>query len=469
MSSTGYSLSMKQIFPLQDTIAAIATPPGVGGVGIVRVSGPLAEEVAKKIFRPRRDISQFKSHRLYYGHIIDPETQEVIDEVLIALMRAPHSYTGEDVLEIYAHGGPLILKRILELCLNAGARLAGPGEFTKRAFLNGRMDLTQAEAVLQLINARTEQELKIATKQLQGYLGKRIEGIRKCLIEFKAHLEVAIDFPEEDVEIVPPEVWLPRLEKEVITPIKKLLLAYEHGRVLREGALMAIVGRPNVGKSSLLNCLLREERAIVTPIPGTTRDVIEEAINIKGIPIRIADTAGLRKATDAVEAIGVERAKKKIAEADIILWVVDISQALTEEDREIYREIAGKNVILVLNKCDLPVKVNVDNEFKDLPMVKISALYSQGIEKLEEIIYNCLIGEEKEQVVSFVPSLRHKKALEKAFSAVLRIKEAIEKKLPPVFISVDVQEALDYLGEIIGETTPEEVLNYIFSQFCIGK
>jgi tRNA modification GTPase len=460
---------MKQVSPLQDTIAAIATPAGVGGVGIVRVSGPLAEEVAHKIFRPRRDVSQFKSHRLYYGHIIDAETQEVIDEVLIALMRAPHSYTGEDVLEIYAHGGPLILRHILELCLKAGARLAEPGEFTKRAFLNGRLDLTQAEAVLQVINAKTEQELKIATKQLQGYLGEKIEGIRKCLIEFKAHLEVAIDFPEEDIEIVPPKVWLPRIEKEVIAPIKQLLLAYEHGRVLREGALMAIVGRPNVGKSSLLNRLLREERAIVTPIPGTTRDVIEEMLNIKGIPIRIADTAGLRKTTDAVEAIGVERAKKKIAEADVILWVVDISQALTEEDREIYQEIAGKNVILVLNKCDLPAKVDVASEFENLPTVKISALYGQGIEELEEIIYNLLIGEGKERVVSFVPSLRHKKALEKAFSAVLRIKETIEKGLPPVFISVDVQEALDYLGEIIGETTPEEVLNYIFSQFCIGK
>ncbi len=454
---------------LEDTIVAIATPPGAGAIGIVRLSGPLSEAIAQRIFRSKRAVSSFKSHHLYYGHIIDPDPGEAIDEVMIALFRAPHSYTGEDSLEIYAHGGPLILKLILEATLKCGARLAEPGEFTKRAFLNGRMDLTQAEAVLHLINARTKAELQIAHKQLQGYLGQVVEGIIKTLVEFKAHLEVAIDFPEEDVEIVPPAVWQKRLEKEVIAPIKSLLEAYTQGRVLREGALMAIVGRPNVGKSSLLNRLLKEERAIVTPIPGTTRDVIEETISIKGIPVKIADTAGLRKTADVIEAVGVERARKKVAEADVVLWVIDASQPFTKEDEEIYHEVEGKSVILVLNKSDLPSKIDLKDRFRHLPQVKISALYGQGIERLEEEIFERILGQKEEKIPSFVPSLRHKVSLEKGLSAVKRAIDTIKNGLPPVFVSVDIQEALDALGEIVGKTTPEEVLSYIFSQFCIGK
>jgi len=460
------------LYDEQDTIAAIATPPGIGGVGIVRISGPLVEDIARRLFRPKRPINTFTSHHFYYGHIIHPETGAIVDEVMIVLMRAPHSYTCEDVLEIHCHGGPLVLRQVLELVLKTGARLAEPGEFTKRAFLHGRLDLTQAEAVLHVIEARTEKELQIATRQLSGYLGEEIKKIRDCLKEFKAHLEVAIDFPEEDVEIVPPETWLLRIEREVIKPIKQLLDAYQRGRVLREGALMAIVGKPNVGKSSLLNRLLREERAIVTPLPGTTRDVIEEVLNIKGIPVKVADTAGLRKTTDTIEAIGVERARQKIAEADIVLWVVDASCPLDEEDIEIYQEIKEKKPILVLNKCDLPLKINegmLSDKFKSLIQVHISALYGKGIEKLETIISNCLLGKETPEGPSFVPALRHKQALEKAYQAANRIKEAISSQLPPVFISVDVQEALDALGEIVGETTPEDVLDYIFNQFCIGK
>ncbi|MDL1956255.1 MAG: tRNA uridine-5-carboxymethylaminomethyl(34) synthesis GTPase MnmE [Candidatus Desulfofervidus auxilii] len=454
----------------KDTISAIATPPGIGGVGIVRVSGPLAETILKKLFRPKRPIKEFKSHHFYYGEIIHPETKQMVDEVLIVLMRAPHSYTGEDVLEIHAHGGPLILKKILELTLKAGARLAEPGEFTKRAFLNGRLDLTQAEAVLDIISARTEKELQIATRQLQGYLGEKIKKIRDCLKEFKAHLEVAIDFPEEDVEIVPSEVWLPRIENEVLKPIEHLLKCYSESRILREGAILAIVGKPNVGKSSLLNCLLKEERAIVTPIPGTTRDVIEEILNIKGIAVKIADTAGLRKTVDVVETIGVKRAKEKIIESDIVLWVIDRSCPLEEDDREIYEEIKGKKIILVLNKSDLPPKIDEEKIKKEfnLPVISISALYGKGIEKLEEAIYHQLIGDTA-AVPEFVPTLRHKQALERALKAGKRVKDAIIKGLPPVFVSVDVQETLDALGEIIGETTPEDILDIIFSQFCIGK
>jgi len=452
-----------------DTIAAIATPPGIGGIGIIRISGPLAKNILTQLFQSKRATKEFKSHKLYYGHIIDPETREVVDEVLAVLMRAPHSYTGEDVVEIHAHGGPLILKKLLDLTLKAGARLAEPGEFTKRAFLNGRLDLTQAEAVIDVISARTERELKIATHQLQGYLSERIKKIRNCLREFKAHLEVAIDFPEEDIEIVPPKLWLSRIKKEVIEPIERLVKIYSENRALREGAVLAIVGKPNVGKSSLLNCLLKEERAIVTPIPGTTRDVIEEVLNINGVAIRIADTAGLRKTQDVVETIGVERAKEKISVADIILWVVDRSVPLEEEDREIFEEIKEKKTILVLNKCDLPSVLDTEilkKEF-NLPIVSISALYHQGIEKLERIIFQQLLG--NTSVPEFVPKLRHKQTLEKALMAARKAKEAVEKGLPPVFVSIDIQEALDALGEIIGETTPDDVLDVIFSQFCIGK
>ena len=459
------------LYDAEDTIAAIATPPGVGGVGIVRVSGPLAEEITRRLFRPKKTIQTLSSHHFYYGHIVHPETGEIVDEVMVVFMRAPHSYTCEDVLEIHCHGGPLVLRQVLELVLKTGARLAEPGEFTKRAFLHGRLDLTQAEAVLQVIEARTEKELQIATKQLSGYLGEEIKKIRDCLKKFKAHLEVAIDFPEEDVEIVPPETWLPRIEKEVIKPIKQLLDSYRRGRVLREGALMAIVGKPNVGKSSLLNCLLKEDKAIVTSIPGTTRDIIEDVLNINGMPIRVADTAGLHKTKHAIEAIGVERAWEKIAEADIVLLVIDVSRPLDKEDKEIYEKIEEKDIILVLNKSDLTPKIDekvLNKEFKDLPMVHTSALYGQGIEKLEKTIYHHLLGKDI-SIPSFIPTLRHKQVLERAIEAINRIKEAMVNGLPAVFISVEVKEALDILGEIVGETTSEDILEYIFSQFCIGK
>jgi tRNA modification GTPase len=459
------------VYYTKDTISAIATCLGIGGVGIIRISGPAAEKIATRLFRPKRAIQKFSSHHFYYGHIIHPETKEIVDEVMVVLMRAPHSYTTEDVLEIHCHGGPIILKQVLELTLRAGTRLADPGEFTKRAFLHGRLDLSQAEAVLNIIEAHTEKELKIATSQLQGYLGQEIKKIRDCLREFKAHLEVAIDFPGEDVEILPLETWLKRIENEVLGPIEKLLKAYSRGRILREGAVMAILGKANVGKSSLLNCLLKEDRAIVTPIPGTTRDVIEEVLNINGIPIRVADTAGLRKTKKKIEAVGVERTWKKVDEADIILWVIDISSSLDKEDKEIYQKIREKDIILVLNKCDLTPTIDEEmlkKEFKDLALVHISALYHQGIEMLEEAIYRLLLGNDP-YIPNFIPALRHKQVLEKALKVAQGIKEAMAVKLSPVFISVEVQEVLDILGEIIGETTPEDILEQIFSQFCIGK
>jgi len=454
----------------EDTIAAIATPLGQGGIGIVRVSGPLAEAIANRIFHPKRKTNKLISHRMYYGHIIDPNTKEVIDEVMAVLMRAPHTYTCEDIFEIHCHGGPLVLQQVLKLVIEQGARMAEPGEFTKRAFLNGRIDLTQAEAVLEMIQARTKRELSIATEQLKGYLQKRVNSIKDILLELKADLEVAIDFPEEDIEIVPPEVWVSRLEREAISEISSLLKAYDTGHIFREGAAIVIVGKPNVGKSSLLNCLLREERAIVTPIPGTTRDTIEEMINIKGIPLRIVDTAGLRKTTDEVETIGVRFTKKKLSLADLVLWVIDSSQLLDEQDMAIYDEIKEKQVILVLNKIDLPCRVKLDKEiFSKFPKVKISALYNKGIDTLQDTIYSTLLGENIETVPRFVPSLRHKISLERAFNAIKEIKAHLEVGTSPDLLAIDVEAALNYLGEIVGETTPEDVLDYIFSKFCIGK
>jgi len=454
----------------EDTIAAIATPLGQGGIGIVRVSGPLAENIAKHIFSPKKKNSQFISHRMHYGHIIDPTKGEIIDEVMVVFMPKPHSYTCEDVLEIHCHGGPLILQRVLKLVIDQGARMAEPGEFTKRAFLKGRIDLTQAEAVLEMIQARTQKELSIATEQLKGYLQKRVNSIKNVLLELKAHLEVAIDFPEEDIEIVPPKVWASRLEKEAILEMSSLLNAYHAGRVFREGVAIVIVGKPNVGKSSLLNRLLREERAIVTPVPGTTRDVIEEMINVKGIPLRIIDTAGLRKTTDRVETIGVEFAKRRLSSADLVLWVIDSSQPLDEQDMAIYEEIKEKPVILVLNKADLPFKVNLNKgRFSHLPQAKVSALYAQGIDVLQDTIYHTLLGKDVEAVPRFVPSLRHKLALEKALGTIKEIKAHLEMGFSPDLLAIDVEAALNYLGEIVGETTSEDVLDYIFSRFCIGK
>ncbi len=456
-----------------DTIAAIATPVGAGGVGIVKVSGPLSEDIVHKIFQPGKPIRHFQSHHLYYGHIVDPSNGEVIDEVLLSVMHAPRTYTRECVAEINCHSGYIILRKILSLVLTCGARLAEPGEFTKRAFLNGRIDLTQAEAVMESVAAKTSQALRMATAHLTGGLYDQVNNIRSRLIDIQAILEVAIDFPEEDVEIAEADKLASRLEQEVVDPIQRLLASYENGRVYREGVAVAIMGKPNVGKSSLLNALLEEERAIVTAIPGTTRDVIEELFNVGGIPIKIVDTAGLRNARDEIEGIGIKLTRKKIAEADILLLVINGNAELAPEDYEIYNDIQGKPCILVVNKMDLGIVIDLDrlrDFFRPMNLVVVSALQGTNMERLKEAIFSSIItGETDTTGATIIPNARQHAALERTLPIVLQAEKNLMERATPDIVAIDIQDALGCLGEITGQTTPEAVLDRVFSQFCIGK
>jgi tRNA modification GTPase len=456
----------------RDTIAAIATPHGESGIGIVRVSGPSAEKVATRLFRPKKRTARLRSHHLYYGEIIDPENRKSLDEVLLTLMRRPKTYTREDVLEINCHGGYLVLKRILELVLGQGVRLAQPGEFTKRAFLNGRIDLSQAEAVIEVIRAKTAKSLKMANQQLRGNLSHEVEGLRARVVRSLALVEALIDFPDEEIE-VQEDVMRMNLE-ESQKGVEGLIESYEEGRIYRDGVSVSIVGKTNVGKSSLLNVLLKESRAIVTPIPGTTRDVIEEVINIHDIPIRLVDTAGMRRASDPVEREGVRLAKGKVAEADMVIVVVDGSRRLDAHDWEIIDEVREKKKVVAVNKKDLPMKISMEQIHGALPnarVVEISALKNRGIDTLKRCLYSTLtrdgIGPDMGEVV--VVNARHKKALEGSLECLRRSREGIEGKIPLEFVALELRSCLDHLGEIGGETATEEVLEYIFSQFCIGK
>src|SRR5512139_937523 len=376
-----------------DTIAAIATPYGVGGIGIVRLSGPSVLAIARRLFTPKKDSLQLISHRFHYGEIIDPEKGVPTDEVLLVYMESPKTYTREDVVEIHCHGGYLILQKVLELVLREGARMAQPGEFTKRAFLNGRIDLTQAEAVIDLIRARTQTSLEIAGQQLRGGLFKEMAELKAKLIKNLALIEAHIDFPEEEME---PIAFgeLKRDMERMIQTVKEWIASYEEGRIFREGISCAIVGKTNVGKSSLLNVLLKEERAIVTPIPGTTRDVIEEVLNIYGIPVRLMDTAGLRKPADTIEQEGVRRARERVADSDLVLLMLDGSRALDGDDLEIFGEIKGKKRVVIVNKNDLPLGISLDkvkNRFQEDPVILISALKNEGIDGLKKTIYTSLV------------------------------------------------------------------------------
>ena len=456
----------------RDTIAAIGTPHGESGIGIVRISGPSAEKAAKKLFRPKKRIPRLKSHQLYYGEIIDPENGKPLDEVLLTLMRRPRTYTREDVLEINCHGGYLVLRRVLEVVLGQGVRLAQPGEFTKRAFLNGRIDLSQAEAVIDVIRAKTAKSLRMANQQLRGNLSHEVEGLRATVVRSLALVEASIDFPDEEIE-VDEDLMRMNLE-ESKGGVEGLIESYEEGRIYRDGVSVSIVGKTNVGKSSLLNVLLKENRAIVTPVPGTTRDVIEEVINIHEIPIRLVDTAGMRRAFDPVEREGVRLAKGKVAEADMVILVVDGSRRLDARDWEIIDEVKEKKKVVAINKRDLPIKISMDQFQRALPntrAVEISALKNQGIDKLKGCLYSTLtkdgIGPDTGEVV--VVNARHKKALEGSLQCVRRAKEGIEGKIPLELVALELRSCLDHLGEIGGETTTEEVLECIFSQFCIGK
>ena len=443
----------------RDTIAAISTPLGQGGIGIVRLSGPEAKSIARRLFD-----CPLRRQRLVHGHIVDPQTSQVVDEVLVAFMRAPHTYTREDVVEINAHGGLVPLQRILELVLREGARLANPGEFTLRAFLNGRLDLAQAEAVLDVVQAKTAAGLRVALEGLAGRLSGRVRELRARLLSVLAYLSARIDFPED--EVGPQEVQTPL--QQAIEEIQPLLASADTGMVYRQGVKTAIVGRPNVGKSSLLNCLLRESRAIVTPIPGTTRDTLEEVVNIQGVPFVLVDTAGIVESDDLVERLGVERSRRAVEQADLVLWVVDGSQPLTRHDREIARMLQGKDVLLVVNKVDLLRQAKTD----DFPWLSIEtcAVSRQGVADLEQAMVNAVLGgvaPSSEAVL--VANVRHKNALERAQKHLADALSGYRAGLPDDFITIDLTAALNALGEITGETVGEDLLEAIFSQFCIGK
>lgn len=462
------------IVGIYDTIAAISTPLGEGGIGIVRISGDDAFEIAEKIFVSvmRSPLKEFASHTIHYGHIIQPNTGEIIDEVLLTIMRKPRTYTREDIVEINCHGGFVPLQRVLEVVLEQGARIAEPGEFTKRAFLNGRLDLSQAEAIIDVIRAKTDKGLNVAMKHLQGDISSVVNRLMQMLLEVVANLEVVIDFPDEDIEELNDGQMLEILS-EIKTKIDELIKTADNGRILREGIKTVIIGKPNVGKSSLLNALLRENRAIVTDIPGTTRDIIEEVLNIRGVPLRIIDTAGIRETLDRVEKIGVEKAKEMIDEGDLVLLVLDGSSPLTFEDRQAFQLARGKKTIVVINKTDR----GIHSEFRKAleqegveETVAISALYKENLSCLEEAIEKMFfaggIAPTNEPVIT---NVRHKAALQRATKSIDEAIEGIRKGLPADIVSVDLQNARGALGEITGETVEEELLNHIFSQFCLGK
>ena len=456
-----------------DTIAAVATPAGPGGIGIVKVSGPKAISLVDTILQSSKNQSKRQSHRLYHGYVIDPDSGKPIDEILYALMRAPHSYTREDVLEIQAHGSRCGLHRILEVVLKQGIRMAEPGEFTKRAFLNGRIDLTQAEAVVELISAQTAEGLDLATKQLTGELSQAIEAIRNPIKDLLVEVEAAIDFPEDVEEIIQFEDFARMLDQGVLNPLEELLRHYDEAHVYREGISAIILGRPNVGKSSLMNRLLKKERAIVTTIPGTTRDFIEETVNIQGIPLRLIDTAGLHDTNDRLEAMGMAFTKKRLDEADIVLFMIDCSEPVTEEDEKIFHMVKSRKAILVINKIDLTPHVPIQDTaegFSGMPFVEISALLNQGMEALKKGIFSLATDQRgPADLTGIVPNLRHKLALERALSASKRAAHGFRTHEPVELIAIDLKEALDALGEIVGKTTTEDILDQIFNRFCIGK
>ena len=457
----------------EETIAAISTPFGESGMGVVRISGSSAEAIARKLFKPKKDQPYFISHRFHYGEIIDIQSGKAVDEVLIVMMKSPKTYTKEDIVEIHCHGGYFILQKVLELVLRNGARMAHPGEFTKRAFLNGRIDLTQAEAVIDMIKAKTMVGLEIANHQLKGLLYREMVQIKSALVQHLALIEAYIDFPEEEIEPIP----LRELEQDMEGMVQKLkgwIASFEEGKMFREGISCAIVGKTNVGKSSLLNVLLKEERAIVTPIPGTTRDVIEEVLNIQGIPVRLIDTAGLRKAKDSIEQEGVRRAKERLAGSDFVLLMLDGSRALDEDDREIFKEAKGKKRIVILNKGDLPQEISIDevkSRFVNDPIVSISALKGKGIDDLKKTIYTSLVQRDVRATPDhlIVANIRHKNALVLIKDNLSNGMKGIGEGMSLEFIAFEIRSALDALGELVGETTSEEVLNLIFERFCIGK
>lgn len=459
---------------LQDTIAAISTPIGEGGIGIVRLSGDQAIEIVDTFFQAASGttLKDVTSHTLLYGSIVDPKTGRKIDEVLTTLLRRPRTYTREDTVEINCHGGIVALHQTLLLALESGCRLAEPGEFTKRAFLNGRIDLAQAEAVIDVIRSRTAVSLQIAMRQLEGRLSQKVTELREALLNVQAHLEAAIDFPEEDLSPFSGQHLQQEIER-ILRETDRLLDNAEGGQVYREGIKVAIVGRPNVGKSSLLNALARESKAIVTSIPGTTRDIIEEVVSIRGIPLRLRDTAGLGEPGDEIEQIGMELSRKSIQAADLVLYVADGSEPLAAEDLSIISEIKHKKTLAVVNKIDLPERIEekrLRQVLEPEKLVRISALNGDGLDDLEQAVVDLVFaGKVFSLDDTLVSNVRHQHALNKTVENLKEATGAIANNFPEEITATAVKDALDSLGEIVGETVTEDLLDKIFSEFCIGK
>lgn len=457
-----------------DTIAAISTPPGEGAISIVRLSGDDAVEIASKLYKSgSKNLQEVASHTIHYGHMIDPQTEQVVDEVMVSVMRAPKTFTREDIVEINCHGGIVVVNQLLQLILRSGARLAEPGEFTKRAFLNGRVDLSQAEAVMDLIRAKTDKAMNVAINQLDGNLSKLIRTLRQEILETLAQVEVNIDYPEyDDVEEVTTRLLLEKTQY-VEQQIEALLQNAKQGKILREGLNTAIIGRPNVGKSSLLNYLLHEEKAIVTEIAGTTRDVIEEYVNVRGVPLKLIDTAGIRETEDVVEKIGVERSRKALKDADLILLVLNQSEALTKEDEALLMATKGLKRIILLNKTDLPSQmdpINLENLLPTDQIFAISVLENDGLDKLEEAISTLFFGGQTgEKDATYVSNTRHIALLENAQQSLKEVQNGIAMGMPVDLVQIDMTRCWDYLGEIVGDSVQDELITQLFSQFCLGK
>jgi len=461
---------MRQQTSQDDTICAISTAIGFAGIGVIRISGARAFQVAQPLFRGAGQLSKTPTHTARYGHLVDPSAQRVIDEALFLIMKAPHTYTGEDVVEIQTHGNPLVLEKILSLLITQGARLATPGEFTRRAFLSGRLDLAQAEAVMEMIIAENWDHHDWALNQLKGKLSTKIEFLRQRLLQILAHTEASIDFSEEGITFE----TTADMKKEVSAiseEIETLLAGYTEGRKIRDGYTVVIIGRPNVGKSSLMNLLLQEDRAIVTPHPGTTRDILQETVYIEGLPFRITDTAGYRETNDPIEAEGVRRGEEALEKADLVLWMLDSSEKVQTEDDILARRLKGLRKVILLNKADLPAQLD-ENQVRswdsENPILPFSTITGQGLALLKKEI-KAALGRHPEKERPLVALLRHKLALERAGKSLHRANEALDMEASSEFLATDLREAIDALGEIVGETTTDEILDQIFNQFCIGK
>ena len=466
----------------QDTIAAIATPIGSSGIGIIRISGHNALDIGQQLFRapiqqrfiaPNKNSYNLPAHQLKYGHIYDPQSDDIIDEVLIVYMKAPKSYTREDVIEIQSHGGPVVMRKLLDLIVENGARLAEPGEFTKRAYLNGRIDLSQAEAVADVISAKTDAALQIAASQLAGRMKTTITSIIEKINSVQADIEARIEFCEDIEDDSEAFDHCKTIGEKVITPITTMIKDHRKGHIIRDGLRLDIVGRPNVGKSSLLNQLIRKDKAIVTPIPGTTRDLVEDYFCVGGIPILITDTAGLHSTEDPVEIIGIQKTRDNISRSDLVLFVIDGSAPFQKEDEAVYEQINAKNVILVINKCDLMPPghtLKLADNYLQLPSVIISALHGEGIHDLESTIQEVsLKGIFINPGRHLVPTMRQKIALEKSLAPLTRARQSIADGLPDELVTEDLKIAKRELNRILGEAVESDVLDEIFSKFCIGK